>query len=38
VRDSQGRLAGIEILDATCRLGDLDVLRRVIIEGLGSTD
>jgi uncharacterized protein YuzE len=36
--DSQGRLAGIEILDATRHLGDLDVLRRVIVEGLGSTD
>jgi uncharacterized protein YuzE len=36
--DSEGRLAGIEILDATRHLGDLDVLGRVIVEGLGSTD
>lgn len=34
--DSDGRLAGIEILDATRRLGDPSVLRQVILEGVGS--
>jgi uncharacterized protein YuzE len=36
--DSEGRLAGIEILDAITRLGDLEVLRRVILEGIGTSD
>ncbi|MEE9295315.1 MAG: DUF2283 domain-containing protein [Phycisphaerae bacterium] len=33
--DSQGRLAGIEILDATKRFGDPDILRQVVLEGIG---
>jgi uncharacterized protein YuzE len=33
--DSDGRLAGIEILDASRRLGDPAVLRQVILEGVG---
>src|SRR2546425_13048300 len=33
--DSDGRLAGIEILDAISRLGDPEVLRQVILEGVG---
>ncbi len=33
--DSQGRLAGIEILDATKRFGDPDTLRQVVLEGIG---
>lgn len=36
--DSEGRLAGIEILDAMRRLGDLEVLRRVILEGIGTSE
>lgn len=32
--DSEGHLAGIEILDATSRLGDLNVLRRVTVKGI----
>ena len=35
--DSDGRLAGIEILDAIRRLGDPAVLRQVILEGVGPT-
>ena len=30
--DAEGRLAGIEILDAVKRLGDQAVLRQVILE------
>ena len=33
--DADGRLAGIEILDAIRRLGDPAVLRQVILEGIG---
>ena len=33
--DSDGRLAGIEILDASRRLGDPAVLRHVVLEGVG---
>ncbi len=33
--DSDGRLAGIEILDAVRRFGDAETLRRVVIEGIG---
>ena len=33
--DSDGRLAGIEILDAIKRVGDPAVLRQVILEGVG---
>jgi hypothetical protein len=35
--DSDGRLAGIEILDAISRLGDPRVLRQVILEGVGPS-
>ena len=33
--DADGRLAGLEILDAIKRFGDKDTLRQVVIEGLG---
>ncbi|MCS7338843.1 MAG: DUF2283 domain-containing protein [Verrucomicrobiae bacterium] len=33
--DADGRLAGLEILDAVKRFGDADTMRRVVIEGLG---
>ncbi|MEW6201837.1 MAG: DUF2283 domain-containing protein [bacterium] len=33
--DSEGRLAGIEILDAMRRFGDRDTLRQVVFEGIG---
>lgn len=33
--DSEGRLAGIEILDALRRFGDRDTLKQVVFEGLG---
>jgi len=33
--DEQGRLVGLEILDAIRRFGDATTLRQVVIEGLG---
>jgi uncharacterized protein YuzE len=33
--DADGHLAGIEILDASDRIGDADFLRQVILEGIG---
>ena len=33
--DAQGRLVGLEILDAVKRLGDPSVLQQVILERLG---
>ena len=33
--DAQGLLAGLEILDATKRLGKIDTLRQVILENVG---
>ena len=33
--DAEGKLAGIEILDAVRRFGGRDTLRQVVIEGLG---
>ena len=33
--DQHGRLAGIEILDASKRVGGKDALRQVILEGIG---
>lgn len=33
--DAEGRLAGIEILDAVKRFGDAGVLGQVILEGVG---
>jgi len=35
--DSQGRLAGIEILDAIERFGGSDTLRQVVLEGVGPS-
>ena len=35
--DAEGRLAGIEILDAVRRFGEADTLRQVILEGIGPT-
>lgn len=32
--DADGRLAGIEILDAVKRFGDRDTLRKIILEGI----
>lgn len=32
--DAEGRLAGIEILDAIKRLGDKDVLKQVVLEDM----
>ena len=34
--DAEGRLAGIEVLDAAARLGGRETLRQVILEGVGS--
>ncbi len=34
--DAQGRLAGIEILDAAQRLGSREGLRQVTLEGIGQ--
>ena len=36
--DGDGRLAGLEILDAMKRFGDKETLRHVIVEGLGPTE
>lgn len=33
--DAEGRLAGIEILEAIKRFGDRDTLRQVVLEGIG---
>lgn len=35
--DTQGRLVGLEILDATKRLGDPYILRQVVLEGVGPS-
>lgn len=35
--DSDGKLAGIEILDAIKRFGDKETLRQVVIEGFGPS-
>jgi len=35
--DIDGRLAGIEILDACKRFGDRDTFRQLVIEGIGPT-
>ena len=35
--DAEGHLAGIEILDALDRVGGAEVLRQVILEGIGFT-
>jgi len=33
--DSEGRLVGIELLDAIKRFGNADTLRQVVLEGVG---
>jgi uncharacterized protein YuzE len=33
--DANGRLAGIELLDAVKRLGDKDVFKRIVLEDIG---
>jgi len=33
--DAQGRLAGIEILDAVKPIGGRDTLRQLVVEGIG---
>ncbi|MGQ9483123.1 DUF2283 domain-containing protein [Chloroflexus sp.] len=33
--DQEGRLAGIEILDALKRFGDPNILRRIVLEDIG---
>ena len=33
--DSDGRLAGIEILDVAERFGNQEILKQVVIEGIG---
>jgi uncharacterized protein YuzE len=33
--DENGRLAGIEVLDALKRFGDPNILRRVVLEDIG---
>jgi uncharacterized protein YuzE len=35
--DSEGRLAGLEILDAVRRFGGRDTLRQVVLEGIGPS-
>lgn len=35
--DTDGRLAGIEVLDAVRRFGDKDVLRQIVLEGVGPS-
>jgi uncharacterized protein YuzE len=35
--DAEGRLVGLEVLDAAKRFGDPSVLRQVVLEGLGPT-
>ncbi|MGA3213840.1 MAG: DUF2283 domain-containing protein [Terriglobales bacterium] len=35
--DQEGRLAGIELLDAVKRFGDADTLRQVVLEGVGPS-
>ena len=34
---AEGRLAGLEVLDVGKRFGGRDVLRQVVLEGLGPT-
>jgi len=35
--DSEGRLAGLEVLDAVRRFGGRDTLRQVVLEGIGPS-
>ena len=34
--DGEGRLAGIEVLDAASRLGGTETLREVLLDGVGQ--
>ncbi len=34
--DSDGKIAGIEVLDAVSRLGEKDTLKKVVLEGIGA--
>jgi len=34
--DSEGRPAGIEVLDAMLRFGDKDTLKKFVFEGIGA--
>lgn len=36
--DGEGRLVGIEVLDAVKRFGDTDSLRQIVIEGMGPAE
>jgi uncharacterized protein YuzE len=36
--DAEGRLVGLEVLDAAKRLGDPSAFRRVTLEGLGLAE
>ena len=36
--DSEGKLAGIEILDAVKRFGNKETLRQVVLGGVGFTE
>ena len=36
--DTEGRLAGIEILDEIKRFGDKETLRQVVLEGVGIAE
>ena len=36
--DAEGRLAGLEVLDAVKRFGDDKTLRRIIVEGITASD
>ena len=35
--DTDGRLVGLEVLDASRRFGDPSVMQQVILEGVGPT-
>jgi len=35
--DSEGRLAGLEVLDAQRRFGGRETFRQVVLEGIGPT-
>jgi uncharacterized protein YuzE len=35
--DAQGRIVGLELLDAASRFGDPSVLQQVVLEGLAPT-
>jgi uncharacterized protein YuzE len=35
--DAEGRLVGLELLDAESRFGDPSVLQQIVLEGIGPT-